>query len=58
MSKPEIQPLVAFISCRSQVVDSFSLSHGIPLSIPRLISPHVVNLGHDVQPDVAKTDGD
>jgi hypothetical protein len=58
MSEPEIQPFVAFISRRSQVIDAFILSHRVPFSIPGVVSPNVVSLGHKIKPDIPNTESD
>jgi len=52
MREPEIQPLIALIRSRGQVVHPLFLGHRIPFGRPRLVPPDVVDLGQDVETDI------
>jgi hypothetical protein len=58
MSKPEIQPFIAFISRRSQVIDTFILSYRVLFSIPGVISLNIVSLSHKIKPNIPNIDSD
>lgn len=52
VSKPEIKALAAFILGRGEVVQTLFLAHSVPAGITRLVPPHVVDLGQDVNTNV------
>lgn len=52
MRKPEIKPLVPFISRRVQIMLPLLLRHRVPLLVAALVPPDVVRLGQKVQRNV------
>ena len=52
MSKSKIQPLIALVSCRSQVIKFLLLRHRIPLAVTTAIARDIVHLCQAVDGDV------
>jgi len=57
VSKPEVQTLITFVSCRGQVVDSFGFCHSVPFLVSRLVPPNIVDLGKGIYKDIEHRNG-
>lgn len=58
MRKPKIQPLVPLITRRRQIPQLFFFCHCVPLLVPRVVAPDVVDFRQEVDCDVGGDEGD